>query len=152
MLCGSDVSVWGAGRDRAWQWHIPRIILAQCCPCSLSASDPIRAGAVNASHRQGTQCTLCLLFNSHRTRVKRNSVCSLTSHWVVCTCPAFRQRSPPLYSGTDGHVKNRDFFFPFFFPKFINCEQRQVASANMKFLMLLINESDYAMELSIPKK
>lgn len=37
MLCGSDVSVWRAGRDREWQWHIPRVILAQC---SLSASIP----------------------------------------------------------------------------------------------------------------
>lgn len=65
--------------------------------------------------------------------------------------PLFQQRSPPLYSGSDGHVKNRDFF-PFFSSKFINCKQWQVASANMKFFMLLINEFDYAMELSIPRK
>lgn len=65
--------------------------------------------------------------------------------------PVFQQRSSPLYGGSDGHVKNRDFVF-LFFPKFINCEQWQVANANMKFLMLLINEFDYAMELSIPKK
>lgn len=34
MLYGSDGSVWGAGRDREWQWHIPRIILVQseCIP------------------------------------------------------------------------------------------------------------------------
>lgn len=43
-------------------------------------------------------------------------------------------------------------FFLLFFPKFINCKQWQVPSTNMKFLMLLINEFDYAMELSIPKK
>lgn len=151
MLCGSDVSIWGAGRDRERQWHIPGVILVQCCRCSLSASRPLGAGAVNASRRQGTQCTHCLLFKSHRTRVKRNLVCSFTSHWVVCTSPVFQQRSPPLYSGSDGHVKN-GIFFPLFFPKFINCQQWQVASANMKFLMLLINEFDYAMPLSIPKK
>lgn len=65
----------------------------------------------------------------------------------------FLQMSPPLYSVNDGQVKNREIIFFFFFsPKFINCEQWQVASTNVKFLMLLINEFDYAMELNIPKK
>lgn len=65
--------------------------------------------------------------------------------------PVFQQRSPPLYSVSDGHVKT-GIFFSFFSPKFINCKQWQVASANTKFLVLLINEFDYPVELSIPKK
>lgn len=48
--------------------------------------------------------------------------------------------------------KTRIFFFFFFFPKFINWEQWQVANTNMNFLTLLINEFDYAMEPTIPKK
>lgn len=38
------------------------------------------------------------------------------------------------------------------FSKSINSKHWQVASTNMKFLMFLINEFDYSMELSIPKK
>lgn len=154
MLCGSDQRVWRAGRDREWQWHMPRITLVQCCLCSVSASDHIshpRAGAVNASHRQGTQCTHCLLFKSHRTRVKRNLVCSFTCHWVVCTC-LYSNKGALLCIVWVMDAWKQGYFFSFFSPKFINCKQWQVASANTKFLMLLINEFDYPVELSIPKK
>lgn len=110
-----------------------------------------RVGAVNASHRQGTQCTHCLLFKSHTARVKRNLVCSFTCHWAVCTSLCSNKGALLCIVGVMDTWKT-GIFSPFFFPKFINCEQWQVASANMKFLTLLINEFDYAMELSFPKK
>lgn len=110
-----------------------------------------RAAALNASHRQGTQCTHCLLFKSHRTRVKRNLVCSFTCHWVVCTCLCSNKGALLCMVGVMDTWET-GILFSFFSPKFINCERWQVANANMKFLMLLINGFDYAMELSIPKK
>lgn len=103
------------------------------CLCSVSASNPIshpRAGALNAStdkvHNAHTVC-----YSNPTEPESKETWCAhlLVIELYALACVPTKEPSSVYWEWWTREKQG------FFFPKFINGEQWQVASANMKFLM-----------------
>lgn len=109
--------VWRAGRGREWQWHTPGLFwLSVVCAVWVH---PIPSAIPGLEHwmlhtdKVHNAHTVC--YSNPTEPESKETWCAHLLVIELYALAVFQQRSPPLYSGSDGHVKNGDFFFFLFF-------------------------------------